>query len=124
MHPPQVSSETPPAKPAFSDIQLAKMRVLATKYLEELRLLDAIVDQWAIENNPLEGSKPKSADIARYLKPGTRLNRTLARGECVDLLGNKFEIHAVGGVPKMPQKSWEYFSGVIRDDYWHDYLPS
>jgi hypothetical protein len=123
MHAPQVSSETLPAKPSLSEVELVKMRELATQYLEELRFLDAAVDQWAIENNPPPGAKPMPADVARYVKPGTRLNRTLGRGECEDLLGNKFEIPAEGEPPKMPRKSFEYFSGVIRDDYWYEYAP-
>ncbi|MEI6352199.1 MAG: hypothetical protein WCP06_13975 [Verrucomicrobiota bacterium] len=51
----------------------AKSRSEATRILEEARLIDSCVDQWAIEHNKKAGEQPTTSDIKAYLKAGSPL---------------------------------------------------
>ncbi len=49
----------------------------ARAVLDQLRLLDAGLDQWAIENSKPSGSQPTTDDVKLYFKPGTPLHQLL-----------------------------------------------
>src|ERR1043165_2129118 len=66
----------------------SRKRSQATQVLEDLRIIDSAVDQYAIENNKSGGSSVAWADVQKYIKNGTRLY--LSAG--VDILGNAFTI--------------------------------
>src|SRR5690242_18756316 len=61
----------------------ARKRSQATRILEDLRMLDAACDQYAIENNKSSGTAISFADLKNYLKTGT----VLYSGGGVDLFG-------------------------------------
>src|SRR5438132_8685166 len=63
----------------------ARKRSQATRILEDLRMLDAAVDQYAIETNKSTGANPAFADLKNYLKAGTVLYTSGA-----DLFGNNY----------------------------------
>jgi prepilin-type N-terminal cleavage/methylation domain-containing protein len=54
----------------------ARKRSQATRILEDLRLIDAAIDQYAVETNKKGGSTVAWADIKGYLKPNSQLYAT------------------------------------------------
>jgi prepilin-type N-terminal cleavage/methylation domain-containing protein len=54
----------------------ARKRSQATRVLEDLRMLDGAIDQYAIETNKTSGLNPTFADLKNYLKTGTPLYST------------------------------------------------
>ena len=63
----------------------ARKRSQATRVINDLRLLDSSVDQYAIENNKTTGSLANFNDLKVYLKKGGPLYNT---GN--DVLGNAY----------------------------------
>jgi prepilin-type N-terminal cleavage/methylation domain-containing protein len=54
----------------------ARKRSQATRILEDLRLIDAAIDQYAIETNKKAGDAVNWTDIKGYLKPNSQLYST------------------------------------------------
>ena len=54
----------------------ARKRSQATRILEDLRLIDSAMDQYAIDTAKPSGFTPAFADIQNYLKTGTTLYTT------------------------------------------------
>jgi hypothetical protein len=106
-----VLAETDPA--AFAQnikaMRQSWIREQATATLEDLRLIDAATDQWAIEKNKNGGAIASWADISVYLKKGTRLQQT---GASVfgDSYGKQF---IVDTFPSIPAETWKQFEGVV-----------
>src|SRR5882762_9979854 len=76
----------------------SRKRSQATQVLEDLRIIDSAVDQYAIENNKSGGTTVTWADCQKYMKTGTRLYSSGNK----DILGNTFTISSVDTVPKVP----------------------
>jgi hypothetical protein len=96
-------------------------RSLATLTLEDLRLLDAAVGEWAIENKQPNGTPVPLPEIAKYLKRGSPLQRACESGQCRDALGNPISIKPVGERPSLSSKTFEYFSAVAPLEFWKPY---
>ncbi|MCC7518401.1 MAG: prepilin-type N-terminal cleavage/methylation domain-containing protein [Verrucomicrobiae bacterium] len=64
----------------------ARTRSQATTILNECRMLDAALDQYALENNKQQSNNAAFADLTPYLKAGSRL----AASNGSDTLGNAF----------------------------------
>ena len=94
----------------------ARRRSQGTTVLNEARMIDGAIDQWALENNKTSGDAVTFADVTPYLKAGTRL----ATSGGTDLLGNQFQISgadissggALGGGVKVNATTVTEFSGV------------
>jgi len=56
----------------------ARKRSQAARMLEDLRMIDAAVDQYAVETNRTTGFAVAWADIKGYLKPNSQLYATQA----------------------------------------------
>src|SRR6266511_559403 len=85
----------------------ARKRSQATRILEELRLIDAAIDQYAIENNLLSGNNITFDQVKLYLKKGTKLE--LSTGK--DLLGSPFVTpFKVDSLPSVPKLSYDALS--------------
>src|ERR1700755_1239146 len=63
----------------------ARKRSQASRIINDLRLIDSAVDQYAIENNKITGDTVNVADWTNYLKKGTTLYNTGA-----DVFGNPY----------------------------------
>src|SRR5437588_6370352 len=63
----------------------ARKRSQASRIINDLRLIDSAVDQYAIENNKASGNAVGITDWTKYLKAGTNLYVT---GN--DILGNAY----------------------------------
>src|SRR5476651_2444531 len=74
----------------------ARKRSQATRILEDLRMLDSAMDQYAIETNKATGMHPGFADLKNYIKTGTALYNTGA-----DLFGASYGPFTVDTVPKV-----------------------
>src|SRR3712207_3574662 len=96
----------------------ARKRSQASKVLNDLRLIDGAVDQYAIETSRGTGFTVEVADWTNYLKKDTELYATGA-----DLFGNAFGAQAVDTVPKVPQATYDALSDVADTGYWSPYAP-
>ena|SRR6266550_8833150 len=96
----------------------ARKRSQASKILNDLRMIDAAVDQYAIETNRASGFSVPSTDWVVYLKKGSVLYNTGA-----DLFGNGYGNQTVDQLPKIPQASFNTLSDVAPTAFWSPYGP-
>ena len=96
----------------------ARKRSQATKILNDLRMIDGAVDQYAIETSRSSGFSVPSADWIRYLKKDTVLYNT---GR--DLLGNDYGSISVDTLPAVPNASYQALSDVAPTEFWSPYGP-
>jgi prepilin-type N-terminal cleavage/methylation domain-containing protein len=94
----------------------ARKRSQASRILNDLRLIDAAVDQYAIENNKTSGATVNTADWTNYLKKGSALYTTGA-----DLFGNGYGVMSVDALPKAPNAAWNTLSDVAGSEFWSPY---
>ncbi len=92
----------------------ARKRSQATRILEDLRMIDAAIDQYAIETNKNTGASVGWSDVVLYLKAGS----TLANSGTNDLLGNSFGTFSVDSVPKVPAATFAALSDVAPAEFW------
>ena len=94
----------------------ARKRSQATKILNDLRMIDAAVDQYAIETNKSTGSTVAVADWTSYLKSGTILYNTGA-----DQFGNSYGVQAVDSLPSVSKAAFDTLSDVAPAEFWSPY---
>jgi len=91
----------------------ARKRSQASKILNDLRLIDAAVDQYAIENAKATGATVDVTDWTNYLKRDTNLYST---GK--DLFGNDYGAQEVDTLPAVPASAKATLSDVADDSFW------
>jgi prepilin-type N-terminal cleavage/methylation domain-containing protein len=91
----------------------ARKRSQATTVLEDLRLIDAATDQYAVEFSKKSGTSPSFSDLQRYLKPHTRLYNT---GRTI--LGHRYRNFAVDQYPRVPTNTMKALSDVADSAFW------
>jgi prepilin-type N-terminal cleavage/methylation domain-containing protein len=96
----------------------ARKRSQASRILNDLRLIDAAVDQYAIETNKASGSAVGITDWTNYLKKGAQLYNT---GK--DLFGNSYGAQTVDTLPKVPAPAFAALSDVADTSFWSPYGP-
>src|SRR6185312_3398671 len=94
----------------------ARKRAQASRILNDLRLIDSAVDQYAIETNKTSGSTVAVTDWTNYLKKNTTLWKT---GK--DLFGNTYGSQTVDSLPKVPASAWSSLSDVADASFWSPY---
>jgi len=94
----------------------ARKRSQASRIINDLRLIDSAVDQYAIENNKSSGQVVGVSDWTNYLKKDTNLFST---GK--DILGNDYGTQTVDSLPKVPQTSKTALSDVTDTTFWSPY---
>src|SRR6202171_805208 len=94
----------------------ARKRSQATRILNDLRMIDSAVDQYAIETNRVTGNAVAIKDWTAYLKSGTVLYNTGA-----DLLGHAYGAQVVDTLPKVPAASFAGLSHVAPAEFWSPY---
>jgi len=99
----------------------ARKRSQATRILEDLRIVDSAIDQYAIENNKSGGQTVNWTDIQNYLKKGS----VLYNSSGTDLLGNSFSggSFSVDTLPKLSSTSFSKLSDVAPSDFWSPFYP-
>jgi prepilin-type N-terminal cleavage/methylation domain-containing protein len=94
----------------------ARKRSQATRILNDLRMIDAAVDQYAIETNKATAAPVVVADWTSYLKSGTLLYNT---GN--DLFGNSYGDQVVDSLPLVPTNAFNTLSDVAPAEFWSPY---
>jgi prepilin-type N-terminal cleavage/methylation domain-containing protein len=94
----------------------ARKRSQASRIINDLRLIDSAVDQYAIESNKKSGDAVNTADWTNYLKKGTNLYTT-----GLDILGNSYGAQTVDSLPKVPTESKKSLSDVTDTTFWSPY---
>jgi prepilin-type N-terminal cleavage/methylation domain-containing protein len=94
----------------------ARKRSQATRILNDLRMIDSAVDQYAIETNRKTADIVGTADWTSYLKSGTILYNT---GK--DLLGDAYGGQIVDTLPAVPHSSFLALSDVAPVSFWSPY---
>ncbi|HEY1770729.1 MAG TPA: prepilin-type N-terminal cleavage/methylation domain-containing protein [Chthoniobacterales bacterium] len=94
----------------------ARKRSQASRVVNDLRLIDAAVDQYAIETNKVTGSTVNTNDWIAYLKKGSSLYNTAA-----DLFGNTYGAQTVDSLPKVPANTWNTLSDVADTSFFSPY---
>lgn len=91
----------------------ARKRSQASKILNDLRLIDAAVDQYAIETSKTTGASVVVTDWTNYLKKDTNLYAT---GK--DLFGVDYGDQTVDTLPHVPTATKDSLSDVADDSFW------
>jgi prepilin-type N-terminal cleavage/methylation domain-containing protein len=94
----------------------ARKRSQATRILNDLRLIDGAVDQYAIETNKMSGATVSVTDWTNYMKKSSVLWNTAK-----DILGNTYGVQTVDSLPKCPASSWLALSDVADTNFWSPY---
>jgi prepilin-type N-terminal cleavage/methylation domain-containing protein len=99
----------------------ARKRSQATRMLEDLRIIDSAIDEYAIENNKFTGNGVKWTDIQAYLKNGS----VLYNSGGADLFGNLYSsgTFSVDSIPKLKSDSYSKLSDVAPLNFWSPYYP-
>ena len=91
----------------------ARKRAQASRIINDLRLIDSAIDQYAIETNKITGMNPIFTDIKVYIKKGTNLYVTGS-----DLFGQPYGPFTVDTVPKVPALTKAALSDVTDGAFW------
>ena len=94
----------------------ARKRSQASRIINDLRLIDSAVDQYAIETNKKSGETVDIKDWTNYLKKGTDLYNT---GK--DVLKSDFGVQTVDSIPKVPTATYQALSDVTDLTFWSPY---
>ena len=93
----------------------ARKRSQATRILEDLRMIDSAIDQYAIETNKTTGATASWTDIQAYLKKGS----TLYNSNHSDLLGSDLGTNfTVDTIPVVPAATFTALSDVAPAAFW------
>ena len=96
----------------------ARKRSQASKILNDLRMIDSAVDQYAIETNRTTGAAVSVADWTNYVKKNAILYNT---GQ--DLFGNSYGAQTVDSIPQVPANALNTLSDVAGTGFWSPYGP-
>jgi prepilin-type N-terminal cleavage/methylation domain-containing protein len=96
----------------------ARKRSQATRILNDLRMIDAAVDQYAIETNRTTGNAVAITDWTNYLKKGTSLYNS---GN--SLLGSAYGPQTVDTIPRVISADYAVLSDVAGTGFWSPYGP-
>jgi prepilin-type N-terminal cleavage/methylation domain-containing protein len=96
----------------------ARKRSQASRILNDLRMIDAAVDQYAIETNRSTSFAVGIADWTNYLKKNTSLYNT---GN--SLLGSSYGVQTVDTIPRVPTTDYNVLSDVASTGFWSPYGP-
>lgn len=98
----------------------ARKRSQATKIVNDARIYQAAIDQWAIEKSKTNDSPVTFSDVSDYIKASSELAATSGK----DILGNAYDVTTVGGGVKINQMSYDALSDVTSPDFWSSYAPT
>ena len=96
----------------------ARKRSQASRILNDLRLIDGAVDQYAIETGKTTGSPVDVTDWTNYLKKNALLYNT---GQ--DLFGDDYGPQTVDTLPMVPANAYATLSDVANTSFWSPYGP-
>ncbi len=91
----------------------ARKRTQATRALEDIRMIDSALDQYAIENNKAAQDPVTFEALRAYLKTGSNLETNGAA-----LYGSNF---TVDRIPQISATIYGQYSDVAPTDFWTPY---
>ncbi len=98
----------------------ARKRSQATRILEDLRMIDSAIDQYAIENNKAGGASASWDDVKNYLKTGSALYSSNHK----DMLGGEYgATFTVDTIPKVDAATFAALSDVAPAAFWSPFNP-
>lgn len=98
---------------ALPNFLRARKRSQATRILNDLRTLDAAMDQYAMDTAKPSGFSPTFADIQHYLKTDTAL---YANG--TDIMGDSYGPFTVDSIPQVSTSAFNAYSDVADPAFW------
>jgi prepilin-type N-terminal cleavage/methylation domain-containing protein len=96
----------------------ARKRSQASKILNDLRMIDSAVDQYAVETGRTTGFVVAVADWTNYVKKNATLYNTGA-----DMFGNTYGTQTVDTIPQVPTNALNALSDVAGTGFWSPYGP-
>ena len=104
----------------------ARARSEATVIQQEMRMLDAAIDQWALENNKPKGTQPTTDDLKPFIKTGTPLYNRLASNPGAtsfpsSVQGFSIIIPRVGDKLSVPAGIIQKYRDTCPPDFWAPY---
>jgi prepilin-type N-terminal cleavage/methylation domain-containing protein len=96
----------------------ARKRSQASRILNDLRMIDSAVDQYAIETNRSTGFVMAVGDWTNYLKKNSLLYNS---GK--SLLGSSYGSQTVDTIPQVPASDLAALSDVAGTGFWSPYGP-
>ena len=96
----------------------ARKRSQASKILNDLRMIDAAVDQYAIETNRTTGCTVAVVDWTNYVKKNSILYNTGA-----NLFGTAYGQQTVDTIPQVQSADYAILSDVAGTGFWSPYGP-
>jgi type II secretory pathway pseudopilin PulG len=94
----------------------ARKRTQATRILEDLRILDHALDQYALDNGKSTGVNPSFMDLRAYVKADTVLYTT-----GMDLFGDSYGPFTVDAAVQVPEAAFVALSDVVPASFWSPY---
>jgi prepilin-type N-terminal cleavage/methylation domain-containing protein len=96
----------------------ARKRSQASKILNDLRMIDSAVDQYAIETSKVTGFTVAVADWTNYVKKNAQLYNS---GQ--DMFGDDYGVQTVDSLPKVPAAAYASLSDVADTTFWSPFGP-
>jgi prepilin-type N-terminal cleavage/methylation domain-containing protein len=96
----------------------ARKRSQASRILNDLRMIDSAIDQYAIETGRATGFAVGTADWTNYVKKNAVLYNT-----GTSILGSAYGPQTVDSVPQVPQADLNALSDVAGTGFWSPYGP-
>jgi prepilin-type N-terminal cleavage/methylation domain-containing protein len=90
----------------------SRKRTQASRVINDLRLISAAVDQYAVEYSKMAGAQVDTPDWTAYMKKGTALYSTAQ-----DIFGHTYGMQTVDSEPKVPLATWNALSDVASTDF-------
>jgi type II secretory pathway pseudopilin PulG len=103
---------------ATSNVMRARKRAQAVKILDDLRLLDGALDQYALDNNKMSGDSAEFSDLQPYLMLSSQM---AVSG--VDIFGQPYGPYTVDSAPKVSDVAFGALSDVAPASFWSPYAP-
>ncbi len=103
----------------------SRKRSQATAILNDARVIDGAIDQYAIENNKKGSDTVGASNIKGFFKPASRLYILAAAGSTLnDILGNNYSYSTFDGGVKVNTGTTSNFSDVIDNgsSFWGAYF--
>jgi len=96
----------------------SRKRSQASKVLNDLRMIDSAVDQYAIETGKLSGAPISVSDWTNYVKKDSNLYNS---GK--DLFGQDFGVQTVDSLPNIPLTTFNALSDVADQTFFSPFQP-
>jgi prepilin-type N-terminal cleavage/methylation domain-containing protein len=95
-----------------------RKRSQATRILNDLRVIDHALDQWAIDNNKSSGQEATLAQLREYFKP----TDTPLYDRGVDLFNNPYGPFQADVTPKVNADTFAALEEVAPAEFWSPYI--